>query len=112
MAPRSVEGYLTVHGTFQLRASGHVVTQGIQYFQITTNGTDHTETISYNSDKLISSKPTYVRLYMVALGAPLGGVPVTAQLYGFDQDGRPLPGSPLGGSTTAQDFGAPRLTAL
>jgi len=106
---RSVQVLLTVQGTYKLIATGLEVTQGTQYLQIPTPGPDPTATVPYTGVKLTSWKPTFVRLFLDAQRAPVGGVDVTGQLFGFDEDGRPLPGSPLGGSTKAMDIGAPRL---
>jgi hypothetical protein len=111
IAARSVKVSLTVQGTYELIATGLEVTQGTQYLQVPMPGPDPSMPVAYTGVKLTSWKPTFVRLFVDAADAPLLGVSdVGALLYGYDEDGRPLPGSPLSGTTLrAQDMRSTQL---
>lgn len=91
---RSVTIPVSVSGTFDLRAQGIDVTQGIQRaagILVPSGGGSGGQ---YRGVDLVSGKTTVVRVYADAHGAPQGIPGVGAVLHGF-RNGVELPGSPL-----------------
>lgn len=84
-----------VHRT-GLVAQGLYVTQGIQPDTgfLTPSGTGQSGG-SYQGVALVAGKVTVVRLYADAPANPEGVAGTSALLYGYSQNGSPLPGSPL-----------------
>ena len=101
-----VSATVIVHRT-GLVAQGLYVTQGIQLDTgfLTPSGTGQSGG-SYLGVSLVAGKATVVRLYADAPANPEGVAGTSALLYGYSQDGSPLPGSPLEpdyGPTTLPD---------
>jgi hypothetical protein len=91
---RSVTIPVSVSGTFDLRAQGIDVTQGIQRdvgILLPSGGGSGGQ---YQGVDLVTGKKTVVRFYADAHGAPQGIPGVGAVLHGF-RNGVELPGSPL-----------------
>jgi hypothetical protein len=106
---RSITIPVYLSGSFDLRAQGLEVTQGIQpeAARLTPSGAESGG--NYSGVNLVAHKQTAVRLFAdVNGGHRVGGVPnVGAILYGY-REGRQLPGSPVYpdfGPATLEDTG-------
>ena len=85
---------ISVTGTFDLRAQGLDVTQGIQPAVGVLLPSGGSSGGAYNGVDLVAGKTTVVRFYADAHGAPQGISGVAAVLHGF-RNGVELPGSPI-----------------
>jgi hypothetical protein len=94
-APQTVSFPLTIQSTYQLRVQGIEVTQGVQDTALPVRNLGNLAApVTYNGVNLVDLKPTAVRVFADAPGAPAGGVlGVTAQLTGFQANGHQLPGT-------------------
>ncbi len=92
--PRSVSIPISVSGTFDLRAQGLDVTQGIQQSVGILVPSGGASGGSYNGVDLVAAKKTVVRFYADAHGAPQGIGSVGAVLHGF-RNGVELSDSPI-----------------
>ncbi|MHB8657097.1 MAG: cadherin-like beta sandwich domain-containing protein [Solirubrobacteraceae bacterium] len=95
--------------------TGIEVTQGIQTATLPgRNPFNLTGPVPYSGVKLVAGRKTVVRVWANNLSAePAAGVPAGVELYGYDQAGHELPGSPLGpdgGPATLAPNGVPVVT--
>lgn len=91
---RAVTIPVSVSGTFDLRAQGIDVTQGIQRSTGTLVPSGGGSGGQYQGVDLVAGKTTVARFYADAHGAPQGIPGVGAVLHGY-RNGVELPGSPL-----------------
>jgi hypothetical protein len=103
--PHSIQIPVEVSGSFDLRAQGLEVTQGIQPEAHSLEPSGGESGVDYRGVDLIAHKRTAVRLFADAHGEHLGkGISgVDALMFGY-RNGQPLPGSPL-----HPDYGPARL---
>lgn len=92
-AAHSVTFPLTLQGSYKLRVQGMEITQGVQDTNLPArNPADLSAAVTYSGVHLVDLKPTAVRVFADAPGAPAAGIlGVTAELTGFQSDGRQLP---------------------